>query len=188
MKRFYPSYYSVMPSPIGPLTLRWSGDALVGMHFENASILARRGEWTRDDDRLAPVRDQLDEYFRGERTSFDLPLAFEGTPFQERVWRALYAIPFGETTSYGELARRISEPNWPGARAVGAANGQNPIAIIVPCHRVIGADGSLTGFGGGLPRKRWLLTHEGHAGLEEARQAGQQDLFRPSPASAAVMK
>jgi methylated-DNA-[protein]-cysteine S-methyltransferase len=188
MKRSSSSYYSVMQSPIGPLTLRWSGDALVGMHFDNASILARRGEWTRDDDRLAPVRDQLSEYFRGERTSFDLPLAFEGTPFQERVWRALYDIPFGETTSYGELARRISEPNWPGARAVGAANGQNPIAIIVPCHRVIGADGSLTGFGGGLPRKRWLLTHEGHAGLEETRQTGQQDLFGPSPASAAVMK
>jgi methylated-DNA-[protein]-cysteine S-methyltransferase len=164
------SYYSVMQSPIGPLTLRWSGDALVGMHFDNASILARRGEWTRDDDRLAPVRDQLGEYFRGERTSFDLPLAFEGTPFQERVWRALHEIPFGETTSYGELARRISAPNWPGARAVGAANGRNPIAIIVPCHRVIGADGSLTGFGGGLPRKRWLLTHEGYAGLEDARQ------------------
>jgi methylated-DNA-[protein]-cysteine S-methyltransferase len=156
-----PSYYSVMPSAVGPLTLRWSRDALVGTHFENAPILGQCGEWTRDDACLAPVRLQLEEYFRGERTSFDLPLAFEGTPFQERVWRALGEIPFGETTSYGELAKRIGKPNWPGARAVGAANGQNPIALIVPCHRVIGADGSLTGFGGGLPRKRWLLTHEG---------------------------
>jgi methylated-DNA-[protein]-cysteine S-methyltransferase len=150
-----------MDSAVGPLTLRWSGDALVGLHFDNHSILARRSEWVRDDARLAPVRAQLEEYFRGERTSFALPVAFEGTPFQRRVWRALTEIPFGETVSYGELARRIGEPNWPGARAVGAANGRNPVAVIVPCHRVIGADGSLTGFGGGLPRKRWLLAHEG---------------------------
>jgi methylated-DNA-[protein]-cysteine S-methyltransferase len=161
MKR---SYYSVMESPIGPLTLRWSGDALVGLHFDNASILARRSEWQRDDACLAPVRAQLEQYFRRERTSFELPLAFEGTPFQQRVWQGLREIPYGVTTSYGELAHRIGQPNWPGARAVGAANGQNPIAVIVPCHRVIGADGSLTGFGGGLPRKRWLLAHEGRAG------------------------
>lgn len=180
-----PSYYSIMPSPIGPLTLRWSGDALVGMHFDNASILARRGDWKRDDECLAPVRRQLDEYFRRERTAFDLPLAFEGTPFQQRVWRALCDIPFGATSSYGELAGRIGEPNWPGARAVGAANGQNPIAIIVPCHRVIGADGSLTGFGGGLPRKRFLLALEGHAELEDGRQG---DLFRRASVSAAVAK
>jgi methylated-DNA-[protein]-cysteine S-methyltransferase len=156
------SYYSVMESPVGSLTLRWSDEALVGLHFDNAAVLGRRSEWTRDDGCLAPVRRQLDEYFGGERTSFDLPLAFEGTPFQERVWRALTEIPFGETTSYGELARRIGTDTWPGARAVGAANGQNPIVIVVPCHRVIGADGSLTGFGGGLPRKRWLLDHEGN--------------------------
>ena len=156
-----PPYYSVVSSAIGPLTLRWSGDALVGMHFENAPILARRSEWTRDDACLAPARTQLEEYLHGERTTFDLPLAFEGTAFQKRVWRALVDIPFGTTTSYGELAARIGKANWPGARAVGAANGQNPIAIIVPCHRVIGANGSLTGFGGGLPRKQWLLSHEG---------------------------
>jgi methylated-DNA-[protein]-cysteine S-methyltransferase len=155
-----PSYYSVLPSPVGPLTLRWSNDALVGAYFENAPFLAERRDWVRDDACLAPVRVELEEYFAGERTSFDLPLAFEGTPFQVRVWRALCDIPFGETTSYGELARRIGKANWPGARAVGAANGKNPVCVIVPCHRVIGADGSLTGFGGGLPRKRWLLTHE----------------------------
>jgi methylated-DNA-[protein]-cysteine S-methyltransferase len=159
MKR---SYYSITESATGPLTLRWSGDALVGVYFDNASILAQRGDWTRDDACLSPVRKELEEYFAGKRTSFDLPLAFEGTSFQQRVWRALCEIPFGTTTSYGELARRIGNANWHGARAVGAANGQNPICVIVPCHRVIGADGSLTGFGGGLPRKRWLLAHEGH--------------------------
>jgi methylated-DNA-[protein]-cysteine S-methyltransferase len=159
--RMKTSYYSVMPSAVGPLTLRWSGDALAGVYFDNAAsaLRAPRGEWVRDDACLAPVRAQLEEYFRGERMSFDLPLQFEGTPFQTRVWRALRDIPFGQTMSYGALARRIGKIN--GSRAVGAANGQNPIAVIVPCHRVIGADGSLTGFGGGLPRKRWLLAHEG---------------------------
>ncbi len=166
-----PTYYSIMPSGVGPLTLRWSDDALVGAYFDNASALARRSEWILDDACLAPVRAQLEEYFRGARTSFDVPIALEGTPFQTSVWQALREIPFGETISYGELARRIGQGNWPGARAVGAANGQNPIVILVPCHRVIGADGSLTGFGGGLPRKRWLLTHEGgHAPRANAAQ------------------
>ncbi|MBV9947241.1 MAG: methylated-DNA--[protein]-cysteine S-methyltransferase [Myxococcales bacterium] len=160
-----PTYYSVVPSAIGPLTLRWSGGALTGVHFDDADALARRREWVRDDACLEPVRTQIEEYFRGERRVFDLPLAFQGTPFQERVWRALVEIPFGTTTSYGELARRIGRPDWPGARAVGAANGQNPIAVIVPCHRVIGADGSLTGYAGGLPRKSWLLAHEGVTNL-----------------------
>ncbi len=156
-----PSYYSVLESPVGPLMLRWSGDALIGLYFENSSMMTPRPEWTRDDARLAPVRAQLEEYFRGERKTFDLPLAFEGTSFQQRVWKALCEIPFGETISYGELARRVGEANWPGARAVGGANNKNPIAIIAPCHRVIGANGDLTGFGGGLPAKRWLLEHEG---------------------------
>jgi methylated-DNA-[protein]-cysteine S-methyltransferase len=173
-----PSYYSVMDSAVGALTLRWTNDALVGTYFENAPVLARKSEWIRDDACLAPVRAQLEEYFRGERTSFDVPLAFEGTPFQERVWRALVAIPFGETTSYGELARRVGKADWSGARAVGAANGQNPIVVIVPCHRVIGADGSLTGFGGGIPRKRWLLSHEGAEELPKQNRA-QASLFSP---------
>ncbi|HEX6763894.1 MAG TPA: methylated-DNA--[protein]-cysteine S-methyltransferase [Polyangiaceae bacterium] len=153
------SYYSVLSSAVGPLTLRWSGDALVGVYYDDPDLVARRRDWTRDDACLAPARRELEEYFRGERTAFDVPLAFEGTAFQERVWRALRDISFGETSSYGELARRIGKPS--ASRAVGAANGQNPIAIIVPCHRVIGADGSLTGYGGGLPRKLWLLEHEG---------------------------
>jgi methylated-DNA-[protein]-cysteine S-methyltransferase len=177
-----PVYTSVMPSAVGPLTLRWADDSLVGLHFDNASILARRGEWIHDDERLAPARAQLEQYFRGERTSFDLPLAFEGTPFQKRVWRALTEIPYGATMSYGELARRIGEAEWPGARAVGAANGQNPIAIVVPCHRVIGADGSLTGFGGGLPRKEWLLEHEGASCVR--RSSVQATLFEDERAPA----
>jgi methylated-DNA-[protein]-cysteine S-methyltransferase len=102
---------------------------------------------------------QLKEYFAGTRRKFDLRLRMQGTDFQQRVWRTLTEIPYGETWSYGQLAKHIGSPN--ASRAVGLANGRNPIAVIVPCHRVIGADGSLTGFGGGLPRKRWLLTHEG---------------------------
>jgi methylated-DNA-[protein]-cysteine S-methyltransferase len=162
------SYYSVMDSGVGPLTLRWAGEALAGVYFDNAPILRQRhrsedGAWVRDDgcSPLRTVREQLEEYFRGERTDFDVPLALEGTPFQVEVWQALREIPFGKTASYAELARRVGRAAWPGPRAVGAANGQNPIVVIVPCHRVIGADGALVGFGGGLSKKSWLLTHEG---------------------------
>ena len=155
-------YYSVMPSPVGPLTLRWSGSALIGLSFDYPAIRTRRRDWARDDACLAPVRDQLEEYFRGERKTFDVPLLFDGSSFQRLVWHALLEIPFGTTTSYGELALRVGRPKWPGAQEVGAALNQNPIAVVAPCHRVIGADGSLTGFGGGLPRKSWLLTHEGY--------------------------
>ena len=111
-----------------------------------------------DDAVLRGVRDQLGEYFAGRRRLFDIPLALEGTPFQQRVWNALCEIPYGETISYGELARRIGHPS--AVRAVGLANGSNPIAIIVPCHRVIGANGTLTGYGGGLPTKARLLDLE----------------------------
>ena len=111
------------------------------------------------------VRRQLSEYFEGQRTSFDLRLAPDGTAFQRRVWEELAQIPFGQRTTYGELARRIGRPA--AFRAVGAANGANPIAIVIPCHRVVGSDGSLTGYGGGLPLKEWLLAHEG--GRREAK-------------------
>lgn len=107
---------------------------------------------------LARAAAQLAEYFRGERLEFDLPLAMEGTAFQRRVWDELMAIPYAATWSYGELARAIGRPS--ASRAVGAANGRNPIAIIVPCHRVIGAKGALTGYGGGMAAKQWLLAHE----------------------------
>jgi methylated-DNA-[protein]-cysteine S-methyltransferase len=117
--------------------------------------------WTRAEEPFEPVRRQLLEYFAGRRTEFDLRLSMAGTPFQESVWRALQEIPYGETISYGELARRIGRPA--DARAVGTANGRNPIAVVVPCHRVIGADGRLVGYGGGLERKRLLLDLEAGA-------------------------
>lgn len=165
-----PIYYSAMPSPVGPLTLRWSGTALTGVSFDHPAIRTRQREWQRDDACLAPVRSQLEEYFRKERRTFDVPLTFGGDPFQQSVWYALLEIPFGTTISYGELALRIGRPKWPGAQEVGTALNQNPIAVIAPCHRVIGADGSLTGFGGGLDRKRWLLDHEGYASDADSAQ------------------
>jgi methylated-DNA-[protein]-cysteine S-methyltransferase len=153
------SHYAVMPSPIGELTLTGDGDSLTGVYME----LHRRrpplpAGAKRDDAALAGPRRQLEEYFEGERTGFDMPLAADGTPFQRAVWTALTEIPYGETISYGELARRIGQPG--AARAVGLANGRNPISIVVPCHRVIGASGTLTGYGGGLDRKRFLLELE----------------------------
>jgi methylated-DNA-[protein]-cysteine S-methyltransferase len=144
-----------MRSPLGPLRLFGTAEALSAVYLPTSDAPqapAGRGGG------LALARRQLDEYFAGDRRDFDLPLEPEGTAFQQRVWRALLAIPYGTTCSYGELARAIGRPA--ASRAVGAANGKNPLAIIVPCHRVIGANGTLTGYGGGLPIKRWLLGHE----------------------------
>ena len=159
--------YSTLTTPIGELVLTADDDgALTAVHLPN-----RRPEtagWERDDEHLADARRQLTEYFAGERKTFDLPLRPAGTPFQLRVWEALLQIPYGETASYGEIARELGEPGHAHrlARAVGAANGRNPIAIVVPCHRVIGSDGSLTGYGGGLECKRALLDLEvGRAAL-----------------------
>jgi len=129
----------------------------MAVHFPTPrSVASPGGEVT---PLLARVRQQLEEYFARIRTSFDLPLDPVGSEFQRRVWDALRAIPYGTTVSYSDIARRLGDAR--ATRAVGAANGQNPIPIIVPCHRVIGADGDLTGFGGGIERKRWLLEHEG---------------------------
>jgi methylated-DNA-[protein]-cysteine S-methyltransferase len=146
-------YFTTIETPIGSLALAGDSSALCAISFEPA-----RRQWTRDDARLEDARRQLEEYFAGQRTAFDLRLALEGTDFQKRVWRALLAIPYGATASYGEIARAIGAPG--AARAVGGANHNNPIPIIVPCHRVIGADGSLTGYGGGERRKRHLLELE----------------------------
>ena len=143
-------------SPVGPLTLVSDGGCLVGLHFEGWNPPV--GAIPVLDPVLAATAHQLDAYFDGRLTTFDLPLSPVGTPFQRRVWSALRAIPFGETRSYGQLAKAIGKPS--AMRAVGAANGRNPIAIVVPCHRVIGADGSLTGFGGGIERKKFLLSLE----------------------------
>ena len=151
--------YDVVQSPIGRLILASDGTALVGVWMANAS--PEDANWQRlegDDDILTQTRMELDEYFDGRRHTFDVPLAPNGTEFQRSVWSALTKIPYGKTISYAELARRVGKEA--AVRAVGAANGRNPIPVIVPCHRVIGSDGSLTGFGGGLPRKKWLLQHE----------------------------
>jgi len=146
-------------SPVGPLTLIARDGLLNGLHMQDQRHAPTPSqEWQRDNDGFEDVVAQLDAYFAGTLTEFDLPLAMAGTDFQRRVWAALREIPYGETISYGELARRVGSPG--AARAVGLANGRNPVGIIVPCHRVIGADGSLTGYGGGLPRKVWLLEHE----------------------------
>ena len=155
--------YSTLTTPIGELLLTADDDgALTGVRLPGRH--PGTAGWERDDARLEPARAQLAEYFAGERTAFDLPLRPAGGPFQLRVWEALQRIPYGETASYGELARELGSPG--AARAVGAANGRNPIAIVVPCHRVIGASGSLTGYAGGLECKRALLDLEvGRAAL-----------------------
>lgn len=149
--------FSVYRAPVGPLLLSGDHEALTGLWFADGAA-AREG-WRRDDDRFGTERAQLAEFFAGERTAFQIPLRLEGSRFDREVWAALQAIPYGTTTTYGALAEGIGRPGR--ARAVGAANGRNPIAIVVPCHRVIGAGGRLTGYGGGLPNKRLLLELEG---------------------------
>jgi methylated-DNA-[protein]-cysteine S-methyltransferase len=159
----------VIDSPIGPLTLVADDGKLSGLYMEvrghepDPAGLGHRGA-ARDDAVLGAAASQLGAYFAGDLKSFDLPLSMAGTGFQRTVWAALCDIPYGETISYGELARRIGQPS--ASRAVGLANGRNPVSIVVPCHRVVGANGSLTGYGGGLDRKRYLL------GLEQ-KASGQ---------------
>ena len=155
-------------TPLGPMTLFASGGALVRVDLPAHAGAADRAPAlpgaagaapaARDAAVEAEAARQLQAWFAGARRTFDVPLGATGTPFQRAVWAALRAIPFGETRSYGALARAVGRPG--AARAVGAANAQNPIAILVPCHRVTGSDGTLTGYGGGLPAKRWLLAHE----------------------------
>jgi len=169
------AFYTTIESPVGPLFL---GGSAAGIHrlvflepeesrlrtvyTLEASVAALErdaGESAVPDaDGAAEAMTQLRDYFEGARTAFDLPLAPRGTPFQLAVWDALTTIPTGETRSYGEVASMVGAPS--ASRAVGMANGRNPIAIVVPCHRIVGADGTLTGYGGGLHRKRWLLEHE----------------------------
>ncbi|HEY3723854.1 MAG TPA: methylated-DNA--[protein]-cysteine S-methyltransferase [Acidimicrobiia bacterium] len=151
--------YRTTPSPVGFITVAGDGAAVTGLRMEDQAYPPAGAEaWVRDDTAFGDVVEQLDEYFAGTRTEFDITLRLDGTEFQRRVWSALLEIPYGETTSYGELARRIGQPT--ASRAVGLANGRNPVGIIVPCHRVIGADGSLTGYGGGIERKQALLELE----------------------------
>jgi methylated-DNA-[protein]-cysteine S-methyltransferase len=155
--------HAVIGSPIGPLTLVADDGKLSGLYMEvrghepGQAALGEPGT-VEDDAVLAAAASQLGAYFAGELMSFDVPLSMAGTGFQRTVWAALRDIPYGETISYGELARRIGQPS--ASRAVGLANGRNPVSIVVPCHRVIGANGSLTGYGGGIDRKRYLLSLE----------------------------
>ena len=154
--------YVTVESPVGPLLLQTDGGSLTGLYMDVPERPIRGiSDWL-EDANAGPLPEavrQLGEYFAGNRREFDLPLRMHGTEFQRRVWGALTEIPYGETWSYGELAKRIGNPK--ASRAVGLANGRNPVSILVPCHRVIGADGSLTGYGGGVQRKQWLLAHEG---------------------------
>lgn len=163
-----PTSFTRIASPVGELVLTATDAALTGIYFptsRHGPPPSDRAAWVADDGHgpasalLLRARRQLDEYFAGTRTTFAVPLAATGTVFERRVWDALRAIPYGTTTSYGVLARQLGDAR--ATRAVGAANGKNPIPIIVPCHRVVGARGELTGFGGGIDRKRWLLEHEG---------------------------
>ena len=151
--------YTVIDSPIGKLTLVATDGVLAGLYMERQRHLPATETFGRPDPApFAETIRQLDEYFAGNRTSFDLPLAMAGTEFQRRVWDGLCDIPYGETMSYGELAATLGKPA--ASRAVGLANGRNPISVIVPCHRVVGSTGSLTGYGGGLERKLFLLDFE----------------------------
>ena len=145
-------YYDTLDTPIGVLTIEADDEYVLKILFDWDDVEVRPNALTQR------CKAQLQEYFSGERTDFDVPLQFQGTAFQEQVWRALLHVPFGETASYGQQASKMNNPK--AVRAVGAANGQNKLSIVVPCHRIIGADGKLTGYGGGMHRKRWLLEHE----------------------------
>jgi methylated-DNA-[protein]-cysteine S-methyltransferase len=155
--------YSLAPTPVGDVLLTADGSRrLSGLYWPEYQRAPKPGVgWQRDDELFADVRVQLTEYFAGERRSFDLDVAAVGTPFQHRVWDALREIPFGSVMTYGDLACHIGRPS--AARAVGLANGRNPLSIVVPCHRVVGRGGVLTGYAGGLEVKRRLLAHEGAA-------------------------
>lgn len=148
----------VIDSPVGAIRLLGTDDAVTGIYLPEQEAPDAP---VRETAVLRRAAEQLAEYFAGTRTTFDLPLAPRGTAFQARVWQALATIPFGTTWTYGELARAIEQPS--ASRAVGAANGKNPISIVVPCHRVIGTSGALTGYAGGMDAKRWLLAHEQRA-------------------------
>ncbi|MCV7088573.1 methylated-DNA--[protein]-cysteine S-methyltransferase [Mycobacterium interjectum] len=161
--------YRTIESPIGLLTLAGRSPVLTNLRMVDQTYEPNRAGWSPDARAFDAAVEQLGAYFAGELTDFDIELELRGTEFQRRVWRALLTIPYGETRSYGEIAEQIGAPG--SARAVGWANGHNPIAIVVPCHRVIGAGGSLTGYGGGLDRKRTLLD------LEKKRAPADLTLF-----------
>ena len=171
------TYYCYMNSPVGQLCIQGDGDFVTGLYLpEHKGWRGPEAAWKETVAPFSAIREQLAEYFTGERQQFDVPTKMEGTPFQQRVWQELTAIPYGITISYGELARRVG--NSAASRAVGSANGRNPISIIVPCHRVIGSAGKLTGYGGGLDKKQWLLAWEQQSGTTSPKQK-INSLFRP---------
>jgi methylated-DNA-[protein]-cysteine S-methyltransferase len=154
--------YSYVESPLGQMLVRGDGQFVIGLFMPDHKGGHRPDpSWQLADEPFAAIHEQLAEYFAGERRQFTVPLRMTGTPFQRRVWQELVRIPFGATISYAELARRIGQPT--ASRAVGHANSRNPVSILVPCHRVIGANGKLTGYAGGIDRKQWLLDWERHA-------------------------
>lgn len=160
------TYYCIVPSPLGELLLAGDGERLSALYMEtHGTWPQKQADWVWNEAPFRGVCAQLEEYFAGERRVFQIALALQGTEFQRRVWAELERIPYGTTTSYGELARRLGDAK--ACRAVGLANGRNPVSIIVPCHRVIGANGDLTGYGGGIDNKRWLLRHEGALGGQQ---------------------
>ncbi len=151
--------WSSMPSPLGELLLVSDGKGLTGVYLPTYRTRPQMNDaWQRDDAFFTGVKDQLDAYFNGRSPTFDIPLSPEGTPFQLEVWKALTEIPFGACWTYGELASRLGKPK--ASRAVGLAVGRNPISIVIPCHRILGSRGQLTGYSGGLEAKKWLLHHE----------------------------
>jgi methylated-DNA-[protein]-cysteine S-methyltransferase len=162
-----PCRYDVVPSPMGRLLLTGDGHALTGLYMLDAGARPPAAEWIRDSSAFTGTAAELAEYFAGERKEFTIPLAPAGTAFQLSVWLELTRVPFGSTASYGDIAAALGK-SPAASRAVGLANGRNPISILIPCHRVIGADGSLTGYGWGLDRKEWLLRHEGAMRAEGA--------------------
>ena len=161
--------FRTVDSPVGPLTLAGRGGRRMHLRMVDQTYEPSHDGWERDDAAFSGAVEQLESYFAGDRMEFDLELDLVGTEFQRRVWAALLTIPYGETRSYGQIATQIGSPG--AFRAVGLANGHNPIGIIVPCHRVIGSNGSLTGYGGGLDRKRALLA------LEKTRKPAMPTLF-----------
>jgi methylated-DNA-[protein]-cysteine S-methyltransferase len=163
------TWYDIVESPVGRILLTGDERALSGLYLLDAGehSASVRSSWTHRPGGFNTAAGQLDEYFAGGRKEFDLPLAPRGTPFQLAVWAELVRIPFGHTVSYGAVATALGKSQV-ASRAVGLANGRNPISIIVPCHRVIGADGSLTGYGWGVDRKEWLLRHEGAQAVTRA--------------------
>lgn len=165
------TYYNYIDSPLGRMFVQGDGQFVTGLFMpQHKGWRGPNATWRLSDGPFAEVREQLAQYFAGEREQFDVPLKLAGTPFQEQVWQELVRIPFGTTITYAQLAQRVGRPT--ASRAVGHANGRNPISIIVPCHRVIGANGKLTGYAGGVEKKEWLLAWE---------RRSSSSLFRVKP-------